>query len=82
MSAVTKIGAVLALVASLGACTMPAVIADASDSAVWIQGDPFLTPDDAYLAEARHGCGMYGKSPEALSTWENIYVKRALYACT
>jgi hypothetical protein len=79
--ALAKIGAALALVVGLGACTTPAVIADASDSAVWVEGDPWLTEDKAYLAEAERGCSQYGKSAARLSSWENVAIRRVLFAC-
>ena len=43
MNTIMKTGAALALAASLGACTTPAVIADINDSAVRVQGSPMWT---------------------------------------
>ena len=83
MSIITKIGAALAFASTLGACAAPAVIADISDSAVRVQGNQY-TENDAYMAEANRGCGLYGKSPMPLSethTGPYSSVKQVLFAC-
>ena len=74
------VGAVLLL---LGACAAPAIISDINDSALKVQSG-IGTSDEAILAKAREGCGIYGKKPVRISFVckdEYCFTKNHLFAC-
>ena len=72
-----------ALIALSSGCAAPAVISDIHDSAVRVQGNG-RTSDEAFMAEAAKGCGLYNKQPVPLSTTQGGpygSVKQVLFAC-
>ena len=66
-----------------GCAATPAVISQINDSSLEVQAG-LGTTDDMIMAEARRGCGIYNKTPVAISRRyldEYCIRKAVLFAC-